>query len=438
MDLILNMFVYFASGLFLLASTMYCWNKMCDIFHGWNLLNISELILFMCFIETIFNFFLPKSLKFIFTFVFLIIIAYHFLDRKIVKAITIVAISQLVILSAEYTYVIIGHYMFGYELSELNKLSLSAFGGVILNLYTAVISILILKTGVPIKMYNIVDSLYNYNNRKDAIFYSALMISIAIISTVESWMNLPMMVVLTTNTILTLVFVYMVVKFANSENNYNQMNIKYRTSLSSLREYGDMINKYRITNHENQNQLLTIQNMTDDENVIRYIESLLKEKKNTNNKIMNKIIKIPEGEVRSLIHAKLSKINELGIKYKLDISKDVKTTSLIDLNDDLKRDTCTILGVFLDNAIEGVKDLKKRRIIIEFYIMDNFLYIDITNNFEGTIDAESLSNIGYTTKGEGHGYGLTLVDKIVKDNNDIEHECEIIKDNITQRVIIKM
>ncbi len=438
MNLALNMFVYFASGLFLLASTIYCWNKMCNIFCGWKLLNISSLILFMSFIETIFNFFLPKSLKFICTFAFLIIVAYHFLDKKIIKAMVIVAISQLIILAAEYTYVILGHYGFGYELSELIKLSLSTYGGAILNLYTAAISLLILKTGIPIKMYNTIYSLGNYSSRKEAIFYSTLMIAIAIISTIESWMALPMVIVLTTNTILTIIFVYMVIKFANSENNYNQMNIKYRISLSSLQEYGDMINKYRITNHENQNQLLTIQNMTNDENVIRYVESLLKSKKKTNNKIMNKIIKIPEGEVRALIHAKLSKIDELGIKYTLDISKDVKTASLIDLSDNLKRDTCTILGVFLDNAIENVKDLKKRHITIELYIIDNLLYIDVTNNFKGTIDIESLSNIGYTTKGNGHGYGLALVDKIVKENNDIEHESEIFKDNITQRMIIKM
>lgn len=438
MDLILNLVAYFIGTFLLVSSVVYCWKSLLEENFILSKRKFVAIVTFMSIVETTFNFLLPKSLKFICTFIFLISIAYYLLDKKIVKAMMIVAISQLIIFGAECIFVIAGHCFFHYEVSELNKLSTSLYGGLILNIHIALVSSLFVKTGLPKKLYNALYSLTSVTKNKNVVIYLSMIFIIMITSVIESCISMPLYIVFTTDTILTIIFVYMVVKFANSENNYNQMNIKYRTSLSSLREYGDMINKYRITNHENQNQLLTIQNMTDDENVIRYIESLLKEKKNTNNKIMNKIIKIPEGEVRSLIHAKLSKINELGIKYKLDISKDVKTTSLIDLNDDLKRDTCTILGVFLDNAIEGVKDLKKRRIIIEFYIMDNFLYIDITNNFEGTIDAESLSNIGYTTKGEGHGYGLTLVDKIVKDNNDIEHECEIIKDNITQRVIIKM
>lgn len=434
----MNMLVYFIGTFILILSVVFCWKNILNDKLTLGKKNFIILVTFMSIIETILNIYFPKSLKFICTFIFLIAIAYYLLNKKIINAMIIVAISQLIIFGAECIYVIAGHCIFGYELLELNEISLSLYGGLILNIYIAVFSVIFVKTNIPRKVYQTLYQLTKNNNRKDALLYSAMLILIVIISTIESWMDLSIIIVLTTNALLTLVFVYMVIKFANSENNYNQMNIKYRTSLSSLQEYGDMVNKYRITNHENKNQLLTIQNMTNDEKVIKYIETILREKKNLNNKIINKIIKIPEGEIRALIHAKLSKIVEFGIKYKLEISKDVKTASLIDLSDSIKRDTCTIIGVFLDNSIEEVKNLKNRHINIEFYIIDNFLYIDITNNFEGTLDIESISSAGYTTKGEGHGYGLSLVQKIVKENKNIKHECEINKNYITQRVIIKM
>ena len=108
-------------------------------------------------------------------------------------------------------------------------------------------------------------------------------------------------------------------------------------------------------------------------------------------------------------------MDKLKIKYKLNISRDVRTTDLIDLDEDLVIKICKILGVFLDNAIEAVKGLKKKQIAVEMYAIDNDLCIDITNNFKGNLDINKISEAKYTTKGDGHGYGLTLVNQIIND-----------------------
>ena len=97
------------------------------------------------------------------------------------------------------------------------------------------------------------------------------------------------------------------------------------------------------------------------------------------------------------------------------------------------------MGVFLDNAIEAVKKIKKKEILVEIYTMDTNLCIDITNNFKGNLDLNKISNIKYTTKGEGHGYGLTLVENILNEESEkLENERSINRDTFTQTLKIKM
>ena len=204
-----------------------------------------------------------------------------------------------------------------------------------------------------------------------------------------------------------------------------------------------MIDKFRVSTHENKNEFYTIRNMlkeeNNDEKVIKYIDKLIDNKIKDSDKIMKKTAKIPEGGLRATIYSKLCLMDKLKIKYKLNISRDVRTTDLINLDEDIILKICKILGVFLDNAIEAVKHLKKKEIFIEIYSLNNYLCIDITNNFKGNLDLDKISNTKYTTKGDGHGYGLTLVSKLLEEEpNKLENEKSINRDTFTQTLKIKM
>ena len=49
-----------------------------------------------------------------------------------------------------------------------------------------------------------------------------------------------------------------------------------------------------------------------------------------------------------------------------------------------------------------------------------------------------MSNMKYTTKGNGHGYGLTLANQLLAENKDkLENEKSINRDNFTQTLKIK-
>lgn len=414
---------------------IYCWFNLLGKSVNWKDIKIWFAILLMTIVATILNFLCPQPFRIIISCLFLGFVCYYTVKTNLKNSVILVLISQLIIMVSEFVFVSLGLCIYGNGFSD--KL-LTPKVSIVSNICITAFSFLILKTKVHKWFYKILSKSSTLMLRSEVLIYSIMIIVVAIVSTAESYMNLPVIIVLTTNTAMSLVFIFMVVKFASAKEQYYQMNSKYQTSISSLNEYGEILDKYRVTTHENKNQLLTIQKMTKDKNVIKYIDALLDEKIKDNEKIMNKTFKIPEGGFRSIIYAKLCKINELKIKYKLEIANEVKTVDLIDMDEMSVKDVCTVLGVYLDNAIEAVKDLKKRNVFIEIYIIDNYLCFDISNNYEGVLDAEKLRKPKYTTKGKGHGYGLTLVDKIDGENKEIKTECEISPDIITQRVKIKM
>ena len=76
--------------------------------------------------------------------------------------------------------------------------------------------------------------------------------------------------------------------------------------------------------------------------------------------------------------------------------------------------------------------------MIELYEEDNYLVISITNNYEGYVDIENINNSGITKKGKNHGYGLALVQRLVKRHKKIQHSSEFFEDNFMQKIKIKV
>ena len=428
--------LYCIGGVFVNVFNIYCWYSLINENLKYPNYGLWIAVILMTILGFIFSYTLSPIIKVILLTVCFAIICYILFSKDLKKVILAVLSSQLIIMISEALLMILLSITF--NTNDMNSLIGSLFGGLLINLAIAVISFVILLTKIPNKIFNFITSLTGSMYKKEVVVYCVMIILVAAISTYESHINLPLSIVLITNTIMALIFIFMVVKFAITEDKYNKTNNKYQVSITSLKEYEEILDKFRVSTHENKNQLLTIKTMVKDPKVIGYIDAIIDEKIKDNEAIMNKAYKIPDARFRSILYPKVCKIAELKIKYKFIISNDVRTADLIDMDDFLVRDACTILGVYLDNAIEAVENLKKKNIFIEVYIMDGYLCFDITNNFEGTLDLDKLFKPKYTTKGKDHGYGLSLVSKIVKENENIENECEVINDKITQRLKVKI
>ena len=425
-------------SLMLFSIITYCWQKCLN--HKYSFKNMETLssIIIITILSIVSDYIFPKPIRILVIFIVLLFICRMKFSSKLRDSILLVTISELTLWISEFSFAIVLSSIYKGNIQNLvNKGPIF----IILNLYITLLSFLLIKLGITKKLYVKLKKSYEIMKKNELFLYPVMIVLIVIVSTAESYMNLAIPVVLLTNLLMGIIFILVFLNMNITKEKYNMINNQYQTSISSLKEYESMIDKYRVNNHENKNELMTIRNMikAKDKNTIEYIDKLVDNKVKDNERIMYKTSKIPEGGLRATIYSKLTLMDKYKIKYTLDIANDVRTTDLINLGDDLVLNICKILGVFLDNAIDEVKKLRKKNIDIELYIMDNYLNIDITNNFKGNLDMNRLGNKNYTTKGDGHGYGLALVNKIISENSNVLiNEKSINGDRFTQTLKIKM
>ena len=443
MDNIIEFLLFLLSDFILANYYVYCWHKLksytCNEIKGINLKYFLTLILTMVTLN-LSSYIFVQPFRLLVIFVLLTAINYFFVKKEIKQAIISVVISQTILALTETSFIIIASAVIG---SKIDTLVYDLIPFIILNIYILIVSCLICRTKVVHKIYLLFYENKNLKRNFEIFLYPLIIIFIMIFATIESHIKISFTLVLIINTLLAVIFIAIIISSQNIKNKYEKINSKYETSISSLKEYEVMIDKFRVDTHENKNEFLTIRNMIKDNNdkdtVIKYIDKLVDNKIKDNDKIMKKTAKIPEGGLRATIYSKLCLMDKLKIKYNLNISREVRTTDLINLDEDLVLKICKILGVFLDNAIEAVKGLKKKEISIEMYTIEDSLCIDITNNFKGNLELDKITNMKYTTKGDGHGYGLTLVDNILSEEQSrLENEKSINRDTFTQTLKIKM
>lgn len=106
----------------------------------------------------------------------------------------------------------------------------------------------------------------------------------------------------------------------------------------------------------------------------------------------------------------------LNSKLTLAKNKGINTSATAKLPETLsvsQTDFCVIVSNLMDNAIEAVlqiPDEEKRFVRVYVGIFKGQLYISVSNSV-GT-ELRKIAKSYYTTKGEGHGFGLKRIDKI--------------------------
>lgn len=239
------------------------------------------------------------------------------------------------------------------------------------------------------------------------------------------------------NIFIIIIYIKMIYKFAFIKKQYSEVSDRYINIIHSLKEYEDMIDKYRILNHENKNQLLTIRAMIlkSEDNIPKYIDTIIDTTIKDNEKLMFETNVIPSGGLRAIIYSKMLYMKDNNIDVKLDVERTLRRINLDNLKESDILDMCKIVGVFLDNAIEEVKSIENKIIKIKLYISLDDLCILISNKYNNKIDISKIDEVGYTTKEKGHGYGLCLVKSIIDSKENRFENIRCIKDNYFTQIL---
>lgn len=356
------------------------------------------------------------------------------LNRTVVSTIT----EQLLMFISEIIYAVCL-----IKLLDVNGNSLISeyYGTLISVLFISAIAIILINVKI-IKKFLL--KIVNGSNKLKSSYLTAsalLLILIMNILLVTDYHDVNIETIILVNFVFIIMCACILYKNLVDGSNIVKMQVENKALLNNLEEYEKMLDYQRVANHENKNQLLVVRSLlkeNENSDALNYVNEVLDDKKDDNDVLFGRAKKIPSGGLQGIVYQKMLVMNDKNIKPILDVSNSVKKFKFENLDTKLNYDICRIIGVFLDNAIEETEKLDEREIMLSMHEQNNDLVIEISNKFKNVPDLERLEEKGYSTKGKGHGYGLSLVNDIVNNNNQIINEKGITRNIFTQKLIIKM
>lgn len=426
-------------GIVMAIANIYMWHKLHNQKINFKNYKVYVSIIFISII-CIFNYYFVNNYIKILTILVASFIGNCFLfKRKDTSNIFVPIISELIILLSELMISIVAFTILNLD---MNFVSSNYFGSLIINILIGFMSVILVNISFFKKLLNFLQKTTSNIPKNIIISIFALLIIICNFLLAISYYKIETKYVLIFDTVMIIIYSFIVFKMLEQKNRYIKISNKYNMTNTTLKELEQNVTRLKITNHENKNQLLTIRNMIkkgeDGKSLIKHIENIVNTKIKDDETLMLQTSIITNSMISSIVYSKMLTMKENDVDAALIISRDIKDLYLSDIPDELAVEVCKIIGVYLDNALEEVSKYEEKIINIEFYAEKKTLCIAISNNFEGEIDFEKMDNPGYTTKENGHGYGLSLAREIIESNDRLSSEREI-KDNIFKQILkIKM
>lgn len=420
---------YFISAFILSIAVFYIWSDMLKEKMLWTSLR-TWIFIFITTILIVVNYFSVNNLIKVVNMTLILIIIFKFFYKTDLKySIAYPLMIQVIYLVSESLFAI---FMFAILKNGVNDFVNNYIGSLTTNIAVTAIALAIYKIKFVKKIFYKFELLTSELDNISTIIFSIVIVFVYNIFVINTYYGLNPKLLMFISAFVSLISFVLVFMFFKAKDDYYKICDKYNSSILSLKEFEDVLNNYRVDNHENKNHLLAIRNMTKNKKVISFIDAILDNKEKDNSNLMHETSVIPSGGLRGLIYSKMLVMKNKDIEYELDVDRKVRTVELLDYGDDTLLDICKIIGIFLDNAIEEVENLDEKYIIIEMFIEDDILKISITNIFDTSVDKSDIYKVGYSTKGDKHGYGLSLVKKLTDKNRKLKTHHEINDDEFTQ------
>lgn len=436
MDNIISVMI---GSLLLCVTSVYMWRILYN--EKYNYKNFKNyLVLIILIIFTSFNHIFVNNFVKVFTVTFALVLSNYFIFKKKINEIIIAPlITQFIVFISESILLIIANFIFSLTSNDLMSM---CYGTIGINIIVFLLSLFLIRLKCVKKLYKFLVGTTDNISTKTLVLVLSVVIVMTNFYAASQYYRMNSKYMLIINSSFIIIYSFIVFKMLEQKNRYIKISNKYNMTNTTLKELEQNVTRLKITNHENKNQLLTIRNMIkkgeDSKSLIKHIENIVNTKIKDDETLMLQISTITNSMISSIVYSKMLTMKENDVDVDLIISRDIKDLYLSDIPDELAVEVCKIIGVYLDNALEEVSKYEEKIINIEFYAEKKTLCIAISNNFEGEIDFEKMDNPGYTTKENGHGYGLSLAREIIESNDKLSSEREI-KDNIFKQILkIKM
>lgn len=207
-------------------------------------------------------------------------------------------------------------------------------------------------------------------------------------------------------------------KNKNIENEKQQLQVL-------MHEYENVLNQTSENRHEMLNDLLILRSIADKNSseFTRTLDGIIRQYDTKKFKKYTSLAKLPTG-VKGMIYYKIAFINENEINFDTVVNG-VDYAKFEAMDKELYYKVCKILGILMDNAIDACVDSDKKKLVVSVYTENEDLCVEIDNSYSGIVDKDGIKKKGYTTKGKSHGHGLTILNRIVDETEELEFEQSI-------------
>ena len=192
-----------------------------------------------------------------------------------------------------------------------------------------------------------------------------------------------------------------------------------------MHEYENVLNQTSENRYEMLNDLLILRSIADKNSseFTRTLDGIIRQYDTKKFKKYTSLAKLPTG-VKGMIYYKIAFIKENEINFDTVVNG-VDYAKFEAMDKELYYKVCKILGILMDNAIDACVDSDKKKLVVSVYTENEDLCVEIDNSYSGIIDKDGIKKKGYTTKGKNHGHGLTILNRIVDETEELNFEQSI-------------
>ena len=431
------------SSLILAFVEIYIWNKLLK--SETKIVSLKNIILILLSSLVItFNYIFNNAyFKFIFiTFYFTGLIKI-FYKKTFVKSLSVAVLTQIIMVISELLFVL---FAFIYKTNDIKNFKIIFFSKIYTNFLISLLSLIIISF-VKMKcfFYKILDFIDKVNKNQLFLLFFSLLLSINLLLGLIYY-QLNSTLVLVIITILLLIYTYITLQSITQQEHIANIRVEYDQLMDKSVEYEQVLDENKRDLHELKNDFSVLHVLIENSKseALKQLDFMIKEYGKVEkilddtDKYYYKTLKIPSGGLRGLLSTKLKLMEEQNINYNLRIGHCINSKMLENTNRHNVRQVGKLLGIYLDNSISAVKNLKDKNINIEIYSDGVYFNILISNNLGGVLELDKVGTMGYTTNGSGHGYGLSLAKEILKNNNKISVSTQITGNSITKIISLEI
>ena len=378
-------------------------------------------------------FFIPNQFRFI-SFVTVIAIILYFVLNKKIRNVVLYVFNTEVLLSLSEILITLILVVIGFD---SKKLVVDPMYNLFANFIISLFAVILIQVPIVNKLIKKIIDLFN--KKRKLIYYLYLFLLLLYLLTLKNGLELVLKSNYYINILFIVIVIVIIVVIIINELKYDNLIEQNKQMLNYVTKYEKIITDQGKANHEFRNQLLVIRGyaqMKSHEKLLKYLDSIIDDtKKMHNSYLISQLNKFPDGGLKGLLYYKLAQMEDHKIKYQISVDGNVKS-NLKKLNSNMYNNITKILGILLDNAIDACKKCNKKEIIIEVSESKSGILFSISNTYSGKVDISKIGS-GYTTKGKGHGYGVRIINDIIKENNKLVIDRQLQNKYYISNLIVK-